>query len=64
MFLIGMGRLTHGSTTNLIRGHVKFVKEYLPISKDLDKAYYSWIRRRRKDIRSLNALVTFHRFQV
>ena len=59
MFLIGMGRLTHRSATNLIREHVKFVREYLLISKDLDEAYFSWIRRRRKDIRLLNALVNF-----
>ena len=59
MFLIGMGRLMHRSVTNLIREHVKFVREYLLISKDLDKAYYSWISRRRKDIRLLNALVNF-----
>jgi len=59
MFLIGMGRLTHRSVTNLIREHVKFVREYLLISKDLDEAYYSWIRRRHKDIRLLNALVNF-----
>jgi len=58
MFLIGMGRLTHRSATNLIREH-EFVREYLLISKDLDEAYYSWIRRRRKDIRLLNALVNF-----
>mgnify|MGYP000477534826 CR=1 FL=1 len=59
MFLIGMGSLTYRSVTNLIREHVKFVREYLLISKDLDKAYYSWISRRRKDIRLLNALVNF-----
>ena len=40
MFLIGMGSLTYRSVTNLIREHVKFVREYLLISKDLDKAYY------------------------
>ena len=59
MFLIGMGRLMHRSVTNLIREHVKFVREYLLISKDLDEAYYSWIRRRRKDIRLLNAHINF-----
>ena len=59
MFLMDAGRLTRKTATNLIREHVEFIREYLLTSKDLDEAYYSWIHKKHRDIRPLNASIGF-----
>ncbi|RLI12545.1 hypothetical protein DRO35_02845 [Candidatus Bathyarchaeota archaeon] len=59
MFLMDTGSLTRKTATNLIREHVEFIREYLLTSKDLDEAYYSWIHKKHRDIKPLNASIGF-----
>ena len=46
--LMETGNLTHRVAEELIREHVRFVRDYVLTSESLDKAYYSWINARKR----------------